>query len=202
MTADFGTIAVGGSATITIVVNVTVSYGNLVNTATATSTTPDPDPDNNHDTAVTTVGSGIPMLSPELMGLLALDARRRRTLVRPPATSRPGGASSDPSTKLRETGPAPTRLARMFSSADAKFVVLAFSSLFSVINPIEAAPIFVSLTAGMPGERRRMALRASTRGGADPRDLRADGRRDLLGVRHHAARRSRSPAESSSRSWG
>ena len=32
----------------------------------------------------------------------------------------------------------------MFSSADAKFVVLAFSSLFSVINPIEAAPIFVS----------------------------------------------------------
>src|SRR5499427_7971033 len=49
----------------------------------------------------------------------------------------------------------------MFSSADAKFVVLAFSSLFSVINPIEAAPIFVSLTAGAPQERRRMALRAS-----------------------------------------
>ena len=50
----------------------------------------------------------------------------------------------------------------MFSSADAKFVVLAFSSLFSVINPIEAAPIFVSLTACMPCDRRRMALRAST----------------------------------------
>jgi multiple antibiotic resistance protein len=49
----------------------------------------------------------------------------------------------------------------MFSSADAKFVVLAFSSLFSVINPIEAAPIFVSMTAGSPGERRRMAFRAS-----------------------------------------
>jgi MarC family membrane protein len=48
----------------------------------------------------------------------------------------------------------------MFSSADAKFVVLAFSSLFSVINPIEAAPIFVSMTAGVPGERRRMAFRA------------------------------------------
>ena len=48
----------------------------------------------------------------------------------------------------------------MFSSADAKFVVLAFSSLFSVINPIEAAPIFVSMTAGTPGERRRMAFRA------------------------------------------
>jgi multiple antibiotic resistance protein len=49
----------------------------------------------------------------------------------------------------------------MFSSADAKFVVLAFSSLFSVINPIEAAPIFVSLTSGAPQDRRRMALRAS-----------------------------------------
>jgi multiple antibiotic resistance protein len=49
----------------------------------------------------------------------------------------------------------------MFSSADTKFVVLAFSSLFSVINPIEAAPIFVSLTSGVPGERRRIAFRAS-----------------------------------------
>lgn len=48
----------------------------------------------------------------------------------------------------------------MFSSADAKFVVLAFSSLFSVINPIEAAPIFVALTQGTPGERRKMAFRA------------------------------------------
>jgi hypothetical protein len=72
VTADFGTIAVGGTGSVTIVVNVNVSHGNLVNTATATSTTPDPDPDNNHSTAVTTVGSGIPMLSPELMGLLAL----------------------------------------------------------------------------------------------------------------------------------
>lgn len=48
----------------------------------------------------------------------------------------------------------------MFSSADAKFVILAFSSLFSVINPIEAAPIFVAMTAGAPQERRRMAFRA------------------------------------------
>jgi multiple antibiotic resistance protein len=40
--------------------------------------------------------------------------------------------------------------------------VLAFSSLFSVINPIEAAPIFVSMTAGRTArERRRMAFRAS-----------------------------------------
>jgi multiple antibiotic resistance protein len=49
----------------------------------------------------------------------------------------------------------------MFSSAEAKFVVLAFSSLFSVINPIEAAPFFVSLTAGAPQDRRKMAVRAS-----------------------------------------
>ena len=48
----------------------------------------------------------------------------------------------------------------MFSSADTKFVVLAFSSLFSVINPIEAAPIFVSMTAGAPAQRRKMAFRA------------------------------------------
>jgi hypothetical protein len=72
VTAAFGTIAIGGSATVTIVVNVTVTFGTLVNTATATSTTPDPDPDNNHDTTVTTVGSGIPLLSPPLLGLLAL----------------------------------------------------------------------------------------------------------------------------------
>jgi multiple antibiotic resistance protein len=50
----------------------------------------------------------------------------------------------------------------MFSSSDAKFVILAFSSLFSVINPIEAAPIFVSMTAGRTAkERRRMAFHAS-----------------------------------------
>lgn len=72
VTADLGSIAVGGSATVTIAVNVTVTTGNLVNTATATSTTPDPDPENNHDTAVTAVGAGIPALSPPLAGLLAL----------------------------------------------------------------------------------------------------------------------------------
>ena len=49
----------------------------------------------------------------------------------------------------------------MFSSTDAKFVVLAFSSLFSVINPIEAAPIFVAMTRGMEERRRTLALRAS-----------------------------------------
>jgi hypothetical protein len=72
VTADLGDLGVGATATVTIVVNVTAPYGNLSNTATATSTTPDPDPDNNHSTAVTTIGSGIPMLEPELAGLLAL----------------------------------------------------------------------------------------------------------------------------------
>ena len=48
----------------------------------------------------------------------------------------------------------------MFSSAEGKFVLLAFSTLFSVINPIEAAPIFVMLTAGRPDERHRTALKA------------------------------------------
>lgn len=48
----------------------------------------------------------------------------------------------------------------MFKHAEAQFALLAFSSLFSVINPISAAPIFVVLTEGSPQERRRMALRA------------------------------------------
>lgn len=48
----------------------------------------------------------------------------------------------------------------MLSSPAAQFALLAFSSLFSVINPIEAAPIFVSLTSHDPGQRRRMALKA------------------------------------------
>ena len=42
------------------------------------------------------------------------------------------------------------------------FAVLAFSSLFSVINPISGAPVFVALTARMTdAERRRAALRAT-----------------------------------------
>ena len=47
----------------------------------------------------------------------------------------------------------------MFSSAEAQFALIAFSSLFSVINPISAAPIFVTLTEGSPDRRRRVALR-------------------------------------------
>ncbi|HYB53070.1 MAG TPA: MarC family protein [Thermoanaerobaculia bacterium] len=49
----------------------------------------------------------------------------------------------------------------MFTHAEAEFALLAFSSLFSVINPISAAPIFVLLTEGAPEGRRQVALRAS-----------------------------------------
>lgn len=42
------------------------------------------------------------------------------------------------------------------------FAILAFSSLFSIINPISAAPIFTSMTEGfLPAERRRAAVRAT-----------------------------------------
>ena len=49
----------------------------------------------------------------------------------------------------------------MFSSPEGKFALLAFSTLFSVINPIEAAPIFVALTSHEPGRRRAFAFKAS-----------------------------------------
>jgi MarC family membrane protein len=48
----------------------------------------------------------------------------------------------------------------MFTHAELEFALLAFSSLFSVINPISAAPIFVTLTQGNPEDRRRAAFRA------------------------------------------
>ena len=48
-----------------------------------------------------------------------------------------------------------------------RFGLLAFTSLFTVINPISAAPIFVSMTGGMaPSGRRRAALKASFAAGA------------------------------------
>ncbi len=50
----------------------------------------------------------------------------------------------------------------MFDPQVTAFALLAFSSLFSVINPISAAPIFVMLTEGRDKPaRRRVALRAS-----------------------------------------
>lgn len=49
----------------------------------------------------------------------------------------------------------------VLSSAAGHFAVLAFSSLFAVINPISAASIFVTLTpTAAPAERQRVALRA------------------------------------------
>ena len=48
----------------------------------------------------------------------------------------------------------------MFSSPEGKFALLAFSTLFSVINPIEAAPIFVALTSHEPDRRRAFAFKA------------------------------------------
>jgi MarC family membrane protein len=44
--------------------------------------------------------------------------------------------------------------------AATQFALLAFTSLFSVINPVAAAPIFAALAPGTAPERRRMALRA------------------------------------------
>ena len=47
-------------------------------------------------------------------------------------------------------------------TSQTQFALLAFSSLFSVINPLSAAPIFVAMTGGLgDGARRRVALRAS-----------------------------------------
>jgi multiple antibiotic resistance protein len=48
----------------------------------------------------------------------------------------------------------------VLASENARFALLAFSSLFSVINPISAAPIFVALTQGSGVDRRRAAVRA------------------------------------------
>jgi multiple antibiotic resistance protein len=47
-----------------------------------------------------------------------------------------------------------------FTGEGLQFAFLAFSSLFSVINPISAAPIFVALAPGSGAERRRTALKA------------------------------------------
>jgi multiple antibiotic resistance protein len=50
----------------------------------------------------------------------------------------------------------------VFPADTLQFAILAFSSLFSVINPISAAPVFVAMTGGRSGaDRRRAALRAS-----------------------------------------
>src|SRR5439155_21753858 len=58
--------------------------------------------------------------------------------------------------------PADTEEVSVLPPGASRFALLAFSSLFSVINPISAAPIFVVLTAGAaPRARRMVALKAS-----------------------------------------
>lgn len=53
-----------------------------------------------------------------------------------------------------------------FTRAEWQFALLAFSSLFSVINPVSAAPIFVALTVGeTAASRRNIAIRACVAAG-------------------------------------
>src|SRR5437899_12133936 len=43
--------------------------------------------------------------------------------------------------------------------------LLTFAGLFPIVNPLEAAPFFLGLTAGMPtAERRALARKAATNG--------------------------------------
>lgn len=52
-------------------------------------------------------------------------------------------------------------------SSSGSFGLLAFTSLFTVINPISAAPIFVAMTTDRSaGERRKAALKSSLAAGA------------------------------------
>ncbi len=48
------------------------------------------------------------------------------------------------------------------SSSMAEFGVLCLTSLFTMINPISIAPVFLSLTAGLNGEQRRQVARKAT----------------------------------------
>lgn len=47
-----------------------------------------------------------------------------------------------------------------------EFGVLAFSSLFAMVNPVSAAPIFVELTRRQESRRRQVAIRACLAAGA------------------------------------
>jgi multiple antibiotic resistance protein len=48
----------------------------------------------------------------------------------------------------------------MMNAAPLEFGILAFSSLFAMVNPISAAPIFVELTRRHEERRRQMAIKA------------------------------------------
>jgi MarC family membrane protein len=54
---------------------------------------------------------------------------------------------------------------KFINTFDLDFAFLAFSSLFSIINPISAAPIFVSLTDGPGMDRKKSAWRTSLSAG-------------------------------------
>lgn len=49
----------------------------------------------------------------------------------------------------------------MIEASVVHFGILSFSSLFAMVNPISAAPIYVDLTKSHPSMRRRTAFRAS-----------------------------------------
>ena len=71
VTVDLGSLAPGASATVTIQVQVTAAFGQLVNTATVTTSSDDTHPDNNSSTATVLIGGAIPTLSGEMLALLA-----------------------------------------------------------------------------------------------------------------------------------
>ena len=54
---------------------------------------------------------------------------------------------------------------KLLNAFDIDFAFLAFSSLFSIINPISAAPIFVTLTEGHGIDRKKSAWRTSLSAG-------------------------------------
>jgi uncharacterized repeat protein (TIGR01451 family) len=74
VTCALGTIASGGSATITLHVTLPSTPGPVSNTATITSANPDPNPANNTSTATVSVvaAASIPAASPAVLLLLAL----------------------------------------------------------------------------------------------------------------------------------
>lgn len=79
------------------------------------------------------------------------------------------------------------------------FGFLAFTSLFTVMNPISAAPIFVGMTDGVsPAERRKVAFKSSLAAGATLLTFEAAGGL-IFSFSESPFPRSRSPAACSSR---
>jgi uncharacterized repeat protein (TIGR01451 family) len=71
VTFNLGTLVPGASATATIHVQVTATFGQLVNTATVTTSSDDTNPDNDASTSTSLIGGSVPTLSPEMLALLA-----------------------------------------------------------------------------------------------------------------------------------